>query len=905
MDGPTGATGSTGTTGVTGATGPTGVDGPTGATGSTGTTGPTGPTGVDGPTGPVGTPGSAGGLVLYMNFSENTIPTVPNIPIASLTGTIGPIQNPLTITYQVSPTGTPNSIPNPPGTNMSLLSLTPNLSLPQITVHYHTQSNTNVVLVGQYGIYINNLTGYPNYITPGTWDMNIYAKATSNSDIDHIGLRFFLLGRLASNQTYVNLVANGSDLVFLTDHTTKQKITLTMYISTLIDLTPYDMLVIVITSKNDNSSTHSAEIYFQTSNTYSHIHTSFASVGPIGPTGNTGLAGPTGPTGPSGNIGPSGVTGPTGPTGPTGIQGLIGPTGPAGTGATGLAATITVGTITTGAAGSSAVVTNSGTSSNAIFDMTIPQGSAGSGSSITINNSTSAVVYRILFTNVTTGSAATSLNTHASALTYNPNTLALTNTGGTFACTTVTANLTGTASTASTVTTANSVSGATQYILFSNTVGSSAPVSVTNTVANQLLWVPDTKTMTIGNGLGVLNVGTVTATTLTGTASLASQVTIGNSAVATERFLCFAPSSGTQTISVNPTLATKIACQPSIPSITMGAGVGGTGVITCNSFIGALTGNASSATQALLTATASPTTRYLVFSPATSTGNADLQFSPTLATQIYVNPNTPALFIGNTITGTGTITCNTINCTTMNGQASASNTISTIATTSTGVRYLTFTPSSNVSAGNSSIQTATALQYNPGSALLTTTNLTVTGTLTGTVSNLAGGLAGSVPYQSSAGTTTFLAINTVAGSVLRSTGTVPSWATPGGFAISFGGNAGIGNVLQYNLPSALFASTTLNNTLGTVGNGFVTPISGILVAAAGYSTTSATTATATIHVNGSATALTTIAAGQFTGTTNRTLTLASTTTTVSAGNLIEVRVNIAAIGNCQITLYIA
>ena len=337
----------------------------------------------------------------------------------------------------------------------------------------------------------------------------------------------------------------------------------------------------------------------------------------------------------------------------------------------------------------------------------------------------------------------------------------------------------------------------------------------------------------------------------------------------------------------------------------MGGGVGGTGVITCNSFVGALTGNASSATQALLTATASAGARYLAFTPSTSTQNSDLQFSPTLATQIACNPSTPSITMGGGVGGTGVITCNTINCTTMNGQASGSNTISTIETTSSAVRYITFSTSSNVTAANSSIQTATALQYNPGNALLTTTNLTVTGTLTGTVSNLAGGLAGSVPYQSSAGTTTFLAINTVAGSVLRSTGTVPAWATPRGFAISFGGNAGIGNVLQYNLPSALFASTTLNSTLGTVGNGFVTPISGILVAAAGYSTTSSATATATIHVNGSATALTTIAAGQFTATTNRTLTLASTTTAVSAGNLIEVRVNTAAIGNCQITLYIA
>ena len=58
-------------------------------------------------------------------------------------------------------------------------------------------------------------------------------------------------------------------------------------------------------------------------------------------------------------------------------------TGPAGTpgadGDDGAAATIAVGTITTGAAGSSAVVTNSGTSSAAIFDMTIPAGADGAG----------------------------------------------------------------------------------------------------------------------------------------------------------------------------------------------------------------------------------------------------------------------------------------------------------------------------------------------------------------------------------------------------------------------------------------------------------------------------------------------------------------------------------------------
>jgi hypothetical protein len=186
--------------------------------------------------------------------------------------------------------------------------------------------------------------------------------------------------------------------------------------------------------------------------------------------------------------------------------------------------------------------------------------------------------------------------------------------------------------------------------------------------------------------------------------------------------------------------------------------------------------------------------------------------------------------------------------------------------------------------------------------------LTVSGTLTATVStctNLAGGAAGSLPYQTGAGATAFLPISTVAGQVLRTTGTVPSWATSGGFPISFGGNASsAGMVLQYGLPSALFAATVLNSALGTPGNGFVTPYACILVAAAGYSTTSSATSTVTIHVNGSATALTTITAGQFTATGARTLTLSATTNTIAAGSLVEVRANVAAIGACSINLYV-
>lgn len=98
-------------------------------------------------------------------------------------------------------------------------------------------------------------------------------------------------------------------------------------------------------------------------------------VGPIGPqgaTGATGAAGATGPQGPAGATGATGATGPTGPTGATGATGATGPQGPAGT-----AATVAAGTTTTGGAGTSASVINSGTSSAAVFDFTVPAGATG------------------------------------------------------------------------------------------------------------------------------------------------------------------------------------------------------------------------------------------------------------------------------------------------------------------------------------------------------------------------------------------------------------------------------------------------------------------------------------------------------------------------------------------------
>ena len=97
-----------------------------------------------------------------------------------------------------------------------------------------------------------------------------------------------------------------------------------------------------------------------------------------GPQGDRGLQGERGETGPRGATGPQGERGPQGLQGERGLQGLQGPKGNDGAaGAAGAAATIKVGVVTTGAAGTAAKVTNSGTTSAAVLDFVIPQGPKG------------------------------------------------------------------------------------------------------------------------------------------------------------------------------------------------------------------------------------------------------------------------------------------------------------------------------------------------------------------------------------------------------------------------------------------------------------------------------------------------------------------------------------------------
>lgn len=127
-----------------------------------------------------------------------------------------------------------------------------------------------------------------------------------------------------------------------------------------------------------------------------------------------------------------------------------------------------------------------------------------------------------------------------------------------------------------------------------------------------------------------------------------------------------------------------------------------------------------------------------------------------------------------------------------------------------------------------------------GNAATATTATTATSATTAT--NLAGGATGSLPYQSGAGTTTFVGIGTT-GQVLTVAGGVPSWATPSagtvtsvsgtgtvsGISLSgtvtSSGNLTLGGTLDLSAPPAIGGTTpaAITGTTVTATTKFVGP----------------------------------------------------------------------------------
>ena len=339
-------------------------------------------------------------------------------------------------------------------------------------------------------------------------------------------------------------------------------------------------------------------------------------------------------------------------------------------------------------------------------------------------------------------------------------------------------------------------SGATQLtIINSSNINNNNFLSFTNATPgtsvsslqtdNDLTFTPATNTLSVDN----INARTLTGS-LTGNASSASQVSTTPTTSSTTYYPSFAPvasASSSSSLFVNNVLTF-------VPS----SGTLSTPFVNATTFTGSLTGNASSASKITLNNSSNSSANYLSFSPSQS-GVSDLQTHLNLTFNTGTGNLTAPNFTGSV---TGNVT----------GNASSASQVAVTPSVSSTTNYLSFSPSTS---GVSDLQTNNALTFVPSTGTLSVPNINATsftGNVTGNVAgnvagnassatNLAGGGAGAIPYQSSAGTTSFTAVGT-AGQVLTSNGpsSAPSWKSLNSFyPLTFGGNSNSYGGLYFKL----------------------------------------------------------------------------------------------------------
>jgi hypothetical protein len=400
--------------------------GPVGLTGSTGAAGPMGVQGLPGNVGPNGPQGAQGVQGIAGQAGAQGIPGATGA--TGLSGPMGPqgVAGPVGLSFQ----GVYSSITN-----------------------YALADGVSYNGTGYVSLVAENHGNTPN-VSPSQWAL--FAAAGATGATGSIGLTG------ATGATGATGVAGPQGLVGATGATGAQGPPVANYLGNYQSSVNYAL--------NDavswQGSTYISLVAGNNGNTPSSSPVDWAVLAAQGATGVAGPMGATGPAGVTGGVGPAGATGPAGPTGATGLAGAVGmnfrgawvsgteyslndavtfagatylaeasnsssepdlypqlwavlaAVGGAGpTGAAGTAATLSVGTVTTGAPGSSAAVTNSGTSAAAVLNFTIPQGAAGAVGSGGGGGGTSGIPFASMYHAVSDVNFFYSVNSSTSSVT--------------------------------------------------------------------------------------------------------------------------------------------------------------------------------------------------------------------------------------------------------------------------------------------------------------------------------------------------------------------------------------------------------------------------------------------------------------------------------------------------------
>ena len=329
--------------------------------------------------------------------------------------------------------------------------------------------------------------------------------------------------------------------------------------------------------------------------------------------------------------------------------------------------------------------------------------------------------------------------------------------------------------------------------------------------------------------------------------------------------------------------------------------VSSTGSITAT---GGFIGNASSSTTHLINTSTANSSFNILGTTATSG-----QTTPSVNSSFYFNPSVTGgqkLFVPNIDASGGNIIASTF--TGLASQATALNTSLVTANTNFNLAGISATTGYNGANVN------TGFYYNPsasnpyGASALFCPNISCAGVVSATsfsgtiasATNLAAGTAASIPYQSAAGTTAFLANGTVNQILTSRGGTLsPQWTSASslvrGYTVPFSSG---GTTAGYQYANAGMIGLTNTAAATGVTTKFICNATGTIESMSVIWATGSATATISIIKN-TVSIYTTTALFNIAGNTN----ITGFSFTVTAGDVVEVRTNLFNLGNMTVGLY--